>query len=705
MVCTKILPSSSDLIWLYGKYSGLVLPGWRGFMEEATTSLSFHYTFVTCLPFINAPASDYDTIYTSLLLASEKCLKMDQKTCVVTFDQPLYMKAQYILANCGPDSKLGNVVVRLGGFHLMMSFLGSVGYLMTGSGLKELFHTVYAMNSIDKMMEGHAYSRALRAHFLAYVALSKIIMSSFHFPVELKDGLSEILRNWDKSCVLSVEDNEYYCKLTEKFEERLSELEQLGPTAKLWIQYLKMITLAKQFMEAERMGNWELHLDTIQKMLPFFFSSGHFFYAKSCQLYLQQMRSLKDRMPQNEYEAFTTGANFTIRRNNKFFSGTWTDMVIEQSLMKSMKSSGGLTRGRGISETVLTTWTLGTVYLQNICDCVETFCNVAYQSSEQHVELSETRINRDKEDTLKMHAWLDQHPPFTQRKEIMSISTGVVGNESINCHLAQELGLMGISKLEGSDFQTVKYKRNERCKPLGTMRSGITVDEETVAVDPLLIFRRICIAKKSEAELEKFLEYELSPFPLSIFNEEGLHKGIKSSLYKEFKPLADEQIDIEDAIYVIDGGFLLHRVVWPRNVSFSLICDAYIEYVVSKYTSNCVVVFDGYPDDAMKLSTKFAERVRRARKHSSVDIIFDESMIPTIPQEKFLSNCMNKVRLISMLKSKFESKNLKVRKAKEDADYLIIKTANEEASKHKSKVIIVGEDVDLLVLLDRKSVV
>ena len=46
-----------------------------------------------------------------------------------------------------------SVVVRLGNFHLMMSFMG---YLMGGSGLKELWSIIYAFESIEKMLNGHA---------------------------------------------------------------------------------------------------------------------------------------------------------------------------------------------------------------------------------------------------------------------------------------------------------------------------------------------------------------------------------------------------------------------------------------------------------------------------------------------------------------------------------------------------------------------
>ena len=49
----------------------------------------------------------------------------------ITFDQPLYVKAQEIAMS----NKI-EIFVRLGGFHQLMSFLGSIGSLMEGSGLR-----------------------------------------------------------------------------------------------------------------------------------------------------------------------------------------------------------------------------------------------------------------------------------------------------------------------------------------------------------------------------------------------------------------------------------------------------------------------------------------------------------------------------------------------------------------------------------------
>ncbi|KAJ8887676.1 hypothetical protein PR048_013894 [Dryococelus australis] len=57
-------------------------------------------------------------------------------------------------------------------------------------------------------------------------------------------------------------------------------------------------------------------------------------------------------MPPDEFNKYTRGGYFTIRRNHEVWAGTWSDKVIE-NLMRPLKSQGGLTHGRAIGETAL----------------------------------------------------------------------------------------------------------------------------------------------------------------------------------------------------------------------------------------------------------------------------------------------------------------------------------------------------------------
>lgn len=104
-----------------------------------------------------------------------------------------------------------------------------------------------------------------------------------------------------------------------------------------------MIALTKDFIRAERSANFDLHLDCVERMI--FHASGHFLYAQSAHLYVQDMRKLKVSMTEYEFD-LSTSQGFTITRGHKFWAGVWADMSIEQELMKLIKTQAGLTRKR-----------------------------------------------------------------------------------------------------------------------------------------------------------------------------------------------------------------------------------------------------------------------------------------------------------------------------------------------------------------------
>jgi len=199
-----------------------------------------------------------------------------------------------------------------------MFFLGCIGYVMSGSGLNEILSIIYAPVSVEKMMNGHAYVRAVRGHLLVHLALGRIIMDNVKFSEDETTQIEEFLLIVDEGSDELNVDYQAFHTVVEKFEAELQRLEQNGPTAKLWVQYFRMVSLVKQFIEAERTGNWKLHLASIEKMLPFFHAAGHFNYALSGQLYLQDMYKLESWMSLQEYREYNDFVNkgyFTLRRS------------------------------------------------------------------------------------------------------------------------------------------------------------------------------------------------------------------------------------------------------------------------------------------------------------------------------------------------------------------------------------------------------
>ncbi|GBN38510.1 hypothetical protein AVEN_74266-1 [Araneus ventricosus] len=195
-----------------------------------------------------------------------------------------------------------------------------------------------------------------------------------------------------------------------------------------------------------------------------------------------------------------------------------------------------------------------------------------------------------------------------------------------------------------------------------------------------------------------FFTFELAPIPLSLFNEEGMRKGTKSSLFSAFSPTKINAAQSKNNFVVVDGGHLLHKVVWQRNLNFEDIAKSFLTYLQTHYGSNVAVVFDGYPSDVNGNSAKSAERIRRANLHSSHEIIFNKATCPETSQEQFLAYERNKVRFIDLLKKFLQKANVTVKQAVEDTDVLIVETAVSIKSQYDN-IFVVGEGIDLLVLL------
>ena len=252
---------------------------------------------------------------------------------VLTFDQPLYWKAISIIANEPVGSDLKRVVLRLGGFHIEMSYLGSIGHLMDDSGLKQLLEVVYAANTVEHMLTGKAVCRAIRGHFLIDDTLNAMLISqifNIQLPEQVPPETPEDIENIDNptsdiNTIVKTSKKDYNdCNVQssgdkQQLEEELSYAEDLyealtigevdieyvrndsiisiienkigrkkdeiskSRTAKQWLQYMAMLDILRRFLKAERTDNWKLSpgINERKLMLPYFAAAAHNLYVKS----------------------------------------------------------------------------------------------------------------------------------------------------------------------------------------------------------------------------------------------------------------------------------------------------------------------------------------------------------------------------------------------------------------------------------------
>ena len=564
-------------------------------MKVAMHSDKYERTRLETLPFINLDPSNLSTIYTALCFAQKQCEIHGLRVCPVTFDQPLYIKAAGIVAS---SQELDKVIVRLGGFHLLMSYLGSIGQIMTGSGLSELWERVYAKGSVVHMLSGHAFSRALRAHILTSAALIGVLMGT---PGTLdnidKDRLVSLyqsLLNQEKNAT-DVSEEECVKQLSEIISQLLDTVASESRTGKLWVQYIRQVALIQHFIRAERTGDWKLHLFCVREMLPHFHAAGHLHYAKSARLYLQQMEELEKAMPVDEFKSYTEKGYFTIRRLDSFWGGNFSDQTIEQFLMRTLKTSGGMTQGRGISDSTLTKWVHALPRCAPICNALEQFTGVHSGTSEQHKDLRKSTQSRDIKDRGVFVEWLQAHPPFAgyEVSSLVSLATGIVADASVNCDNAVEIGEKAASEMSGKKFTNITLRRNDKVKTIGTKDKTVNVRGQHVEVNPTLLFNRITCVLNNSTEMASFLAYELAPQPPSLFQDGLMRKPPKSSLGLLLKSFTQRSNLPQNNLFVVDGGFLLRNVIWPHPSTYAGVYQTYVSHILDHYGAQSTVVFDG----------------------------------------------------------------------------------------------------------------
>ncbi|XP_073253317.1 uncharacterized protein [Porites lutea] len=420
-----------------------------------------------------------------------------------------------------------------------------------------------------------------------------------------------------------------------------------------------MVDTLKLFIKAERTGNWMLHLKALHEMLLYFAAAGHTLYTKSAYIYCQQMPDLPNTHPQVN-RSFLNGLH-VVRRSDRFWAGLSTALIIEQVLMRSVKTTGGLTRGRGMSETQRLVWLMSMPACADINNSMQNLTGTNFLTSEQHKDTTKARQERDQQDTNTTIRYLSKRSPFDSESSLRNIATGVVADDR-----------KILDSLTGKNAHEYTFRKKDQVVTLAC-KTVVRLNDGDVQVDPQLMFQRLSIVATTGGfeSPQQFFEYEMSSFPASLFDASLLPlKANKPVLADAIWSMTKESQTANDpggsAYFVTDGGALLHRVVWPRGVTYNAICLLYIQYVRRTYP-RATIVFDGYDNGP---TTKDCTHQRRGHG-CGLAVLFYPDMLVTLKKDEFLSNQVNKQKFINLLSENLEHAGYSTRHAKGDADVMI----------------------------------
>ena len=205
-------------------------------------------------PLIDNKPSDPSTILTAMLEYKNVTEEAGQAITIFTADQQLYRVALDIIWS-NPE-KWSTFFVRLSGKHMLMSFIGCVGMLMTNSGLTALLKS--AFSGVEKMLTGKKFPMNLRALRIVFLELLRGYIDEIH-------SYDELVRFIDMLSAQSV-------------------------LAEHWVNNLiKPVLIMMLYVRAEREADFSLHLYACKEMIPYFFAAGHVNYARYSICYMRSM--------------------------------------------------------------------------------------------------------------------------------------------------------------------------------------------------------------------------------------------------------------------------------------------------------------------------------------------------------------------------------------------------------------------------------
>ena len=204
---------------------------------------------------------------------------------------------------------------------------------------------------------------------------------------------------------------------------------------------------------------------------------------------------------------------------------------------------------------------------------------------------------------------------------MQALDSGLIADESVHCDEAECVGRLIQDSLDGLSLKEAPVKRSTQATSLSSLKPSVKIGNEKVVIDPMILFSCLVVLLQRNDEITRFFAYEFAVVPISLFKDNMICNPSKSALAKAldkrqtkeaskpdvsfsmesenefgkdkeendsdveqnvFQILGDIGINKKDTTsdtsnlnYVVDGSYLLHRVVWDKALAHKEIIYLY----------------------------------------------------------------------------------------------------------------------------------
>lgn len=621
---------------------------------------------------IDASPTELSTVYTLLKKSVTMANRLGLDDTVIVLDQAIYAKALEVVWKQQQEFK--SVVLMMGDFHVACVFLAVIGKRFGDAGLRDLLieSRIIGSGSLNGVLEGKHYNRALRIHKVVLEALMRLNWqafiqcnresqrSSITRQLEAVEAARQNVREGPTSVnIQALTGNPELKDLLQSFED--FNRSSSGKMGKFWQSYIEMVTLLLRFIRATREGIWRLHLVCVKEMLPWMFAYDRTNYARYLPVCLCDMLALEQNHP-SVHQAVDSG-DFVVQRSSwNGFGQVAVDQTIEQTINCDTKSKGGII-GFSLNKAAVQRWVLTSHERAAVTQaCREMSGSPSVDDNEGLVvkEMGKARLSRDEEDVRKVEStlktWIN---PFAESEsnEICHLASGATASEHLEQDLltahdrgkealmlyiqkrlvSNEVGFYeAIPKLKLANFTSVA----KAVKISGT--------DISLKADRNLFARLLVIAQTRDMDLREVFKHSLGPLPWSLTSTDGsLGKTDKSKLLELLTNQVEPAEDVPPtAAWVVDGMAILQSL---KEIPSTFKDLAIMIFNMIAPPSTMATRIDFVTDRYLETSIKNAERSRRG-SHGSLKVkITGPGQKCPKQWKKFLSSGENKTSLTEFL--------------------------------------------------------
>ena len=709
-------------VYLQQKENDNINITWAAHHATKQRGLKFGVSISALMPLLRDEAHSVSTVKHCMDKIREVIAHVNpSQTPVMTADQPLYTIAKQIQWHWPEQYGEDKFIIMLGGLHIEMAALRSLGSILRGSGWTGVLAQAEVVSSgtAESLLSASNVTKTRQIHQVTASCLYTLQKEAF-----------------SKQCSEQSDPEIDFQRWCEKRKEE-------SPQFQFWDLVLNMQLVIFSFVRSLREANFNLYCEVLANMIPFFFANNNVKYARWLSIHLRDMMYL-EKMHPDVYQEFQKG-KFVVHKSMTEFSGLAIDQAHEQA-NAVIKGDGGAI---GITEdaSALRRWMVAGPEVSRLVGQYELASQVklAREDVRHHEEARHLqRLFSDQVQKLHYEMQESGNPFLEETADLINIDQKTIAHPTaadlIKTHLSKGQTAFAefFDRLNDSEAFYSPIKKNNIDFFNQADQKCLNKSKKQILKDDYRLFSQLFIScQLRECDLQEFFRHENQSFPASLSNNGNLLVGKKSQLIEmlEVVPSAnmqiyEEQINISDYAVVadldvekspdgvvIDGSALVHSLVPRRSKTFEEYADHEVVPKIKMYSEKYQrtdIVFDVYKASSLKAEARSRRGQGFRRK------VTGKTKLPS-SWYSFLRDDSNKTELFEYLADRIISlceSNLVVVTKKEncqsnrDVDLALLNQCNHEeadsriflhalhavSQQHMVCLLIKANDTDVIVL-------